>query len=605
MLSNQLVPSRLVFPSERPAVIIVEPKPPSRFRAVYVFFKLYHFLASLLFLHLTRTLSPERFGELVRRYLENMGSLWVKAGKILALRKDLMPAELAEELDKLSDRGPGFPFTMAKQVVEQELGAPLERYFDQFAPAPFASTTMAQIHEAHLRHEDAWVAVKIQRPYSSQIYAIDIRLIRRVTKLLESLSILRHMRWSDLCWELEQVMKSEIDSRFEAAALRRLSKTVPRNGVYYPEVFSEYSTERLLVMELIRGALVSDFIVLSQSDPKRLEQWLTANNIDSRHVAKRLFKSVFRQILEDNFFHADLHPGNVILLRDSRIAIIDCRNAGSLESEQAIKLRFLVQALSASEHAAAADYFFLLASRLPAVDVSEVKAGMLRLMRAWETEAHIRELPYSLKSITHLTSELNKLTASSGFSVQWSLSRMVGALANLDSSLRYLWPQINYLKQLGRYFDDAELRTAKADLRDLDSRVVKSLIAARDLPRRTADSMLFQQILGRRQAQVIQGSASRIGTFLSEMLRIGALVLAVAEAFFLIAFLSQHSGFPVRTIAGTQIFAVISALPYLSSWIWLLILAGTLLLQRRGARYSSRLAQPQIRTRDESTASSV
>lgn len=605
MVPNELIASQLVRPSERAPIIILRPERPSRLRPVYVCFKFWELLVSLLLLRLTGRLTDKRVGSRVRLYLEKMGALWIKAGKVLALRKDVLPEEVAAELDKLRDRGPGFPFAWARRVVEEELGAPLERYFDELSPVPFVSTTMAQVHEAHLKHENVWVAVKIQHPYAKQTYSADIRMIRRVARWLELLSIQPQMRWSDLVWELEQLMKSEIDSRFEAAALRKLSRTIQKHGVYFPDVFTQYSGEHMLVMEFIRGALVSDYIALQQSDPQRLAVWLQANNIDPKRVARRLFQTVYRQILEDNFFHADLHPGNVILLRDSRIAFIECRNAGSLETEQVTKLRLLVQALAEEEHAAAADYFFLLASSLPLIDLAELKAGMVRLMRTWKTEAYIHELDYAQKSITHLAGELNHLALKSGFSVQWSLSKMIGALANLDASLSHLWPQMNYLKQLKKYFQNAEARRGRAQLRDLDTRVANSILVARKLPRRLSDFLVFQQILSRREAQVIQGSATRFGTFLSAVLAVAAFVLLGAEIFLSFAFLGQYSHLPVRWLVGEQIFSGLSTLPPIPLWVWLLILAGVLAIQRSTARFSAKLSQPAVRIRPEDAAGTV
>ena len=250
----------------------------------------------------------------------------------------------------------------------------------------------------------------------------------------------------------------------------------------------------------------------------------------------------------------------------------------------------------------AADYFFLLTSNLPAVDIAEVKAGMVRLMRTWETEVHVRYRPYRSKSMTYLTGELNKLALRSGFSVQWSLSKMVGALANLDTSLAYLWPRMNYLKQLRGYILRAEMRRVRNVLGEAKSRVARSTIAAWDIPRRFSESMLFQQILARRQAQVIQGSATRIGTFLSGILSTTAFTLLGAEVFLLFTFLSQHSKFPVREVLGNQIFTAVNALPRMGFWLWLVILVGMLAIQRRAARFSNKLAQPQESNRRENTA---
>src|SRR5262249_52672084 len=198
-------------------------------------------------------------------------------------------------------------------------------------------TTSFQVHRARLRQEQVWVAVKVLRPYAEATFARDVVILRRMTSWLEFLPVYPNMRWQGLCREVEEAGRRELELRFEAAALRQLQQTLPAHGVYVPEVHGTYSTRRILTMEFIHAALMADLVALKQTDPQRLAAWLEENNIQPRRLAKRLFYSIWRQILEDNFFHADLHPDNVIVLRDSRLAVIDCRSAGQLEAENLTK----------------------------------------------------------------------------------------------------------------------------------------------------------------------------------------------------------------------------------------------------------------------------
>ena len=319
----------------------------------------------------------------VERVLTTVWAAWIKAGQLLSLRGDLFPADVCRELASLRDSGDGIPFESVSQILEADLRLPLKSTFDHFEEHPFLATSVAQLHRAYLRAEKAWVVVKVQKPHVTKLFQQDMSLIRKIAWLLNVLSVYPNMRWGIFCKQLDDLMTKELDFRYEASSLRRLKKTLRKHGVYVPETFSQYSSRRVLVMEFIHGALLSDAIALKQHDPARLQSWLDENHIQPKRLARRLFESVYRQIFEDNLFHGDMRPDNVVLLRHNRLAILDCRSVGSLEGELLTKYRLFLHALAHQRYSHAADLYFLAATSLPAVEMSRVKTKLTRIWRVW------------------------------------------------------------------------------------------------------------------------------------------------------------------------------------------------------------------------------
>ncbi|MBI2191124.1 MAG: AarF/ABC1/UbiB kinase family protein [Planctomycetes bacterium] len=591
MLPSELSPTPLIDPSERRPLPRGLPPRPSPLRTIYVLYHGARTLAVLLGLWLIRRLTRAECARRVRDFLQRMGTVWVKAGQILAQRSDLLSTEFCAELSQIRDMGAAFPFENARGIIEEDLGCPIERVFEQFHVAPFAATTISQTHLAFLRREKVWVAVKVQQPHAPWTSARDMVLIRALLHFLDLASFHTSMRWKALYQELQETMTRELDFSYEASAFRDLKKTLQRYDVYVPDHFPDYCTRRVLVTEFIRAALMSDFINLSRSDPQRLDAWLRENNIEPRKLGRRLFSAVYRQIFEDNHFHGDMHPRNIILLRNSRLAVIDCRTVSSLEVETMQKHRMYLRALSRREYSTAADIYFLLASKLPAVDISEVKTRILRLWRNWETHNYIRDLPYDQKSLAFMFGELDLIVFQYRFAAQWPMSRLVHTLKNLDASLRYLCPDMNYLQSLQKYFAKAEERAARAPI-DLNKTLnlwAQSQLAAQELPNRISELMLFQQTVVRRQAIVLRGTSSKIGYTFAALYGYFWLGLTLAALFFFSAFLYQRDSASMKPYFGDQISAVIVSLPSLHLGVWAVLALALLYFQRIVARMQKQL----------------
>jgi len=598
MLSPDAIPDRLIEQSQNVPVFVNRVPRPSRFRTLFILQQILWLGLVTHWLRWTGRLTPAKFAAVVRDVFNRLGPVWIQAGRFMAMRSDLIPTEYSRELALLRDQAAGFPFADVRTIVEDDLGVPIEFCFDEFEPAPFAASSSFQLHRARLKREQTAVAVKVQRPYAEAIVAHDLGVIRRVTRWFAWLNIAPKMHWLDLSRELEEQLARELDYRFEASSLAQLAETLPQHGIHVPEVFRDYCGRRVLVMEYITGVLLSDYMAVGERDPDRVARWREANNVEPRKVARLLFQSVWRQIFEDNCFHADLHPGNVILLRDNRLAIIDCRSIGFLEIEQLRKIRMYYRSLSRAEFSTAAEHFFLLAYRLPVVELGDVKAHFVRVWRRWESRNYVRGLPSREKSLTQMLDELNRIMTRYGFEIQWSMARLAWTLIHADASILPMATSINYLKWLDAYFRAAARRASRIEPDDLARKSGQLWNSMQEWPRMIFESSVAQQEIVRRQAQVVQSSTNKssyVIATLYEFMAVGFLLAALAAGH---AWLLQHGGEAVnegliRWLAA-DLYRLLAAAPRLGAGEWLVLILALLFLALRAALLRRRALRKDV-----------
>ena len=536
MLKASSIPSPLLPEAARPAVPIRPVQRPTGIRILYVVACFAALAVAFARSTLRRDGGPDRFAREVRATFERMGGLWIKAGQFMALRIDLFPAALCRELSRLQTRALGFPPALARQIVEQELGAPIDQLFDAWEDAPFAAASIGQVHRARLRVEQVWVAVKVQKPYSSELFARDFAVMAGVARIAHALGIFRHMRWSEGLIELRQIMREELDFGFEAASTRKMRRVLNRHGVYVPKVFSPYCTRRVMVTEFLNMVLMADYLRVAQSDPDRLRAWHADNRIQPRLVARRLVHSFQRQMMEDNRFHGDMHPGNIGLLRNSRIALIDFGTTNFTEREYLQKFRGFMRALAAGEFAKGADLCLMLCASLPPIDLGHIHARLTRVLQSWATRSWVKALPFHDKSMDNLTLEVMLVLLGDGCTMDWAWLRLHRASSTLDASLIELHPGIDYRKVTAQYFRKAEARRLRRAVSAIGAQRALAIVnEALDVPARLKDYATVQSALIRREVTVFQGIVDRTTASLSTILSLSRMLVLVQAATTIIA----------------------------------------------------------------------
>jgi ubiquinone biosynthesis protein len=603
MLSPRLIPTRLIDPSDRGRIAVNEVRPPSRLRTPTVIVALARYLFGLAWLRMRGELHGAIAGARLRESFERLGGLWLKVGQLLSLRIDVFPIEFCQELAKLQAGAFGFPTESARRIIEEDLHAPIEAYFDEFDDHPFAVASIGQVYRAKLRQEGVYVAVKVQKPFATEMFHRDLVTVRWAVRLLRLVRFRRHMRWDLGYDELRSVMNEELDYHYEASSVRRMRKTLRRHKIYVPRLFPQYCSRRVLVTEFIHAVLMADYIKVADHDPEKLATWLLENDVNPRRVARRLIHSIFRQLLEDNLYHGDLHPGNIVLLRNNRIALIDFGSTNFTEREYLSKFTMFVRALAGRDYAKAADLCFMLTASLPNIDTDKVKDELISTLRAWATRTLVRELPYHDKSMDDATIRIVKILVGYRCTMEWAWLRIHRALTTLDTSLIYLYPTVNYTVMLRRYFSKAEERKMRMILRtSLTGRALTSYATSLEIQDRLSDYTLFQGMLVRRHAQVVRGATSKVAAVWGTFTELIWAVVAVVGAAGVLVFLNQQQTISIDRWLGPQIAARVQRVPRLDPSIWFICLVLYAYLVHAFVRLTRRLRQRDLRPHERVAA---
>lgn len=274
-------------------------------------------------------------GERIRLVMEALGPTFIKLGQLASTRADLLPPSVIQELAKLQDNVPPFGAEEARQIVELELGGPIEDVMSEFSEHPIAAASIGQVHSARLAASGRRVAIKVQRPGVK-------RQVIRDLEILHDLVALGEKRWDwvtryqmpQLVEEFARSMEAELDYTSEARNMERISAQFQQdNHIHVPEVFWDFTSERVLTMAFVEGI-----------KPTGRED-LESKGYDVKMIASRIVNAVLNQVFIEGFFHADPHPGNLLIMKDGSITFLDFGMVGRLSPEMREYLSSLVIAL--------------------------------------------------------------------------------------------------------------------------------------------------------------------------------------------------------------------------------------------------------------------
>lgn len=265
--------------------------------------------------------------ERLRLGLQSLGPIYIKLGQMLSTRRDLLPPEYAEQLAHLQDNVPPFCGEQALESIEEALGKPIDQLFTNFEMSALASASIAQVHTATLLEDGREVVIKVLRPNIEKTIQADLQLMRWLAQLMQRfLKEAERLRPVEVIQEYEKTIIDELDLMREGANTIQLRRNfLGSKLLYVPEIYPDYCTKNVLVMERIYGIPVSDISALE------------AQGTNLKLLAERGVEAFFTQVFRDSFFHADMHPGNVFVSyqhpEDPLWIGIDCGIVGTLNKE--------------------------------------------------------------------------------------------------------------------------------------------------------------------------------------------------------------------------------------------------------------------------------
>jgi len=250
----------------------------------------------------------------LRKSMEELGGAYVKLGQLLSIRPDLVPQEYCEEFAKLQDDVPPEPLHTVETVISQEFKKPVKDLFSHIDPRPLGSASVAQVHKARMKGGKA-VAVKVQRPDIAKTFKADIDIIRYIAQKIQK-HYKNNINIAVIVDEFERYTKKELNFTVEASHIDEIRKATKSRNIIVPHVFWSHTTERVLTMEYLEGTKLSE-----------------VKKTDKPHIARALVDAFVHQIFENGTFHADIHPGNVLLLKNGKIGLLDFGIVGHVDDK--------------------------------------------------------------------------------------------------------------------------------------------------------------------------------------------------------------------------------------------------------------------------------
>lgn len=410
-------------------------------------------------------------GARLRLALIELGPIFVKAGQILSTRRDLLPADIADELALLQDRVPPFPGAQARAMIEAALGAPIATLYKSFDETPLASASIAQVHAAQLPdgHD---VVVKVLRPCIHEKIAADITLLRALGELAQRWHpAADKIRPRDIVTEIETTLTNELDLQREGAnaSLLRRNFAVDED-LFVPEVFWSHSAQSVLTLERVRGIAADDLAALD------------AAGIDRIALAEKGVRLFYTQVFRDNFFHADAHPGNIWVdatrKQNPRFIALDFGIMGSLPERDQYWLAENFMAMFERDYRRIAT-LHIAAGWIPAsARVDELEAAVRTVCEPYFTR------PLSEISLAEVVAKLFSVARRYQLTLQPQLILLQKTLLNIEGIGRSLHPQIDIwatakpvLAQILR-----ERRSPRRILRKIRERMPEWIAAAPEIP---------------------------------------------------------------------------------------------------------------------------
>lgn len=396
----------------------------------------------------TRDLRLRRQAQRLTARLISLGPTFIKIGQALGTRADLLPIPYIDELSHLQDNVRKFPNEKAFAIIERELGESAQQVFAEIDSQPVAAASLGQVYRARLKSGEE-VAVKVQRPNLAPLIDFDLVILRAVIRfLLRHTQLLKGNDWLGMLDEFERVINEEMDYTREGTSADRFRTNFQEwSGLHVPTIYWEYTTSKVLTMEFIRGIKVTDL------------EGLKAANFSAKQINELMHKAYFKQLLEDGFFHADPHPGNLLVMSDGRLAFFDFGMVGIITPH------LQQQIVSAFFHILERDFSGLV-NDLIALEFLKPEADLVEFRKVVK-DMFDRKIALNLSEVKfkELTYELGEIIYKFPFTTPAEFTFIMRALMTLEGISIQVNPTFNFLEVARPYAKDFLFRKESAHLR--------------------------------------------------------------------------------------------------------------------------------------------
>jgi ubiquinone biosynthesis protein len=374
------------------------------------------------------TLTPEADAkpEELATDLERLGPAFIKLGQLLSTRADLLPSPYLDALGRLQDRIEPFSFAEVERVIHEDLGVRISKAFAAFDAAPMAAASLGQVHRAALR-DGRRVAVKVQRPNIRDGLAADLATMEDIAGFLDQHTTAgQQFEFVQMVAEFRRTLAQELDYQREAHNLVRIAANLSSfRRIVVPAPVEDYTSARVLTMEFIQGQKITTITPLLRQD------------FDAIGLARELFRAYLHQIIVDGFFHADPHPGNVLLTEDRRIALIDLGMVSRLSPSRQDQLLKLLLAVSETNGDRAAALAMQIGDARPDVDQAALRRDVQGLVSGYA------EMSLNQLQVGRVVMEISRAAGRHGIRLPPELTLLGKTLLNLDEVGRTLAPDFD------------------------------------------------------------------------------------------------------------------------------------------------------------------
>ncbi len=415
---------------------------------------------------ITRGITPEK----LRQILEDLGPTYIKLGQIMSSRSDILPQKYCDELMRLCSEVPPMPFSQVEEVINASFGYSWRQIFSDIEMMPLGSASIAQVHRATLKNGDE-VVIKVQRQGIYETMSRDIGLLRRAVKLLPPVAIKDLVDLDLVLTELWRVTQEEMNFLMEAANMEEFAdKNDDVVFVEVPRLYREYTTTQVLVMEYVNGFAIDD------------KANLLANGYDLNEVGTKFVDNFVKQVIDDGFFHADPHPGNV-MVRGGKIVWMDMGMMGRLTDRDREFISRAVEGVALNDIGMIQDCVLAIGDFRGKPDQSQLYDDLQALMAKYGTadmgSIDIADLVKSLME----TMKNNQIVMPHGLTLlARGLTHVEGILASISPDINMV--QIASARIKDQFFQEENL---KKEVKGTIRSIVRSLRRAIDIPSLAAD----------------------------------------------------------------------------------------------------------------------